>query len=361
MKSTNRLRAVIAVCVLVGGILAALAVIRQRSHSSILYVTAISDLGHSIAMLDPEAPPCSQPRFIDGSLTDVSRVRWAPGRDQIIYVLGSSERGMISLWVMNRDGSGRKRMTASLPAEYDDAFIQLSVDQRYVALLRQYDEKDPNQWETDILDTQTATSQVMTATWFFEWSPMENLLAIYRWGDGDLYIVQPDAKILNKYQIRPPNSRELLWSPDGQQILFSSPGLSVSGVSLVTEIYSLDLRTGRIRPLTTTKSQYYDRLLGLVSISPGAKHIAFVSDYTKPDGTGEINVLYMLDVDSGREIRLADHVAWSAPVWSPDGKQIAFVSTKDGSNYGQIYTIDVASKQIKQLTCDDDLKQSLSW
>jgi Tol biopolymer transport system component len=73
------------------------------------------------------------------------------------------------------------------------------------------------------------------------------------------------------------------------------------------------------------------------------------------------NVLFVVDIDSGDETRLATDVEWALPVWSPDSEQIAFVSTMDGSNYGQIYAVNVATGTITQLTCDNRLKTSLSW
>ncbi|HZA26075.1 MAG TPA: hypothetical protein VE915_00280 [Actinomycetota bacterium] len=47
------------------------------------------------------------------------------------------------------------------------------------------------------------------------------------------------------------------------------------------------------------------------------------------------------------------------PAWSPDGKEIAFVSTETG--IGQIYVLDLQDRAVRQLTQDPMWKEDLSW
>ncbi len=188
---------------------------------------------------------------------------------------------------------------------------------------------------------------------------------MFRWVDGALYIARPDGTILAKYEIVVPTGQNIAWSPDGQEIAFPDVPSEAREDAATSEIYSIDIRTGSRRQLTNTARQYSLRTISSLAWSPDGKQIAFVSDFIRPDKTGENSVLFLLDTQSGREARLADHAEWTAPVWSPDGKQIAFVSTKDGpkdqQNYGQIYALEVASGKTRQLTCYDGLKESLSW
>lgn len=74
--------------------------------------------------------------------------------------------------------------------------------------------------------------------------------------------------------------------------------------------------------------------------------IAFVSNR---DGNMEI---YVMEVDGGNQRRLTTnrYQDWD-PSWSPDGKQIALVSIKDGFGMG-IYVVDANGKNQQRLTDD---------
>lgn len=66
------------------------------------------------------------------------------------------------------------------------------------------------------------------------------------------------------------------------------------------------------------------------------------------DGTNDI---YAMTADGGNPRRLTDHTAADeTPAWSPDGKQIAFVSVRDGNP--EIYTMrsDAAGSAIARGT-----------
>lgn len=335
---------------------------RREEASLLLYITTLPDSSHSIAVLNPSGPACSEPTFVDTAVKNVESVKWSSDRDQIEYVVASSQYVTYSLWVMEPDGSNRKQIIPSVPVGFGSERIRLSHGHRYVAYHRSDASKDPAQWEIDIVDTETGTvSRLMTGVWTFEWSPTNNLVAVSRWylNDSALYIVRPDGVVLNKYQdviLSAPH-----WSPDGRQIAFSSSHSLEPGCSQVAEIYAIDVSNGQKVQLTRGAGQYEKRLIGSLSWSPDGSKIAFVSHHTNRDGTSEGGVLFVVDVRSGRETRLANDVHWSAPVWSPDGKQVAFVSTMDGSNYGQIYLADISTGAITQLTCNDEMKKSLSW
>ncbi|HEX7153791.1 MAG TPA: S41 family peptidase [Thermoanaerobaculia bacterium] len=86
------------------------------------------------------------------------------------------------------------------------------------------------------------------------------------------------------------------------------------------------------------------------SISPDEREIAFVSGgdiWTVPAGGGEARLL------------VADPATESRPLWSPDGKRVAFVSTRTGN--GDIYVLDLARGTLKRVTYDDGRDQLDAW
>ncbi len=93
--------------------------------------------------------------------------------------------------------------------------------------------------------------------------------------------------------------------------------------------------------------------------SPDGSQIAFISART---GNWE---LYVVDLASGRETRLTDHPAADvAPTWSPDGKQLAFLSNRDGA--WALYILQVRSGQVQKVLATGDaypdpVGERLSW
>src|SRR5215510_15392444 len=86
------------------------------------------------------------------------------------------------------------------------------------------------------------------------------------------------------------------------------------------------------------------------ALSPDRKEIAFVSggDIWTVPSTGGVAAL------------LVSHAATeSRPLYSPDGKQLAFISTRTGN--GDIYLLTLASGEIRRLTFDDAPDQMVGW
>src|SRR5437016_1664282 len=85
---------------------------------------------------------------------------------------------------------------------------------------------------------------------------------------------------------------------------------------------------------------------GEPAISPDRSEIAFVSGgdiWTVPAAGGEARLL------------VSHPATESRPLYSPDGKRLAFVSTRSGN--GDIYVLDFASGDLKRLTFDDGYEQ----
>src|SRR5687768_15971110 len=86
------------------------------------------------------------------------------------------------------------------------------------------------------------------------------------------------------------------------------------------------------------------------SLSPDRKEIAFVSGgdiWTAPSTGG---VAALLVSHSANEAR---------PLFSPDGRQLAFISSRTGS--GDIYLLTLATGELKRLTFDDGFDQLDGW
>ncbi len=217
-----------------------------------------------------------------------------------------------------------------------------------------------------ILDLAGRTlSKLPTTGWISKWSPVDNRIAILCTSNGrseGFQIVDVDTGerkelFVGKFIPEP----SIAWSPDGRSIAF--PANSVPG-RMVDGIFIVDVESGVVRQVTTEDTRYLDRGITCLSWSPRGDKILFLSGY-RTKWESNARALFALDLTRGEETKLVEETKQSCPVWSPDGEEIAFVSTAHPNSmyprYNQIYKVNLATGEVTQLTDDRDPKSSLSW
>ena len=90
--------------------------------------------------------------------------------------------------------------------------------------------------------------------------------------------------------------------------------------------------------------------------SPDAKQIAYV---TYADGDNEINIIDVRSHNMRKRIRPKGIGAVSTLAWSPDGRQIAFSGQKGGLS--DLYLNDLSTGAIRQLTNDRFADLQPTW
>ncbi|OAN48524.1 hypothetical protein A6A03_08050, partial [Chloroflexus islandicus] len=126
------------------------------------------------------------------------------------------------------------------------------------------------------------------------------------------------------------------WSPDGRSLVWvyiCQGNAEIYQVQLQYNSYDddfVEIEFVTFRNLTNHPAN--DRF---ARVSPDGKQIAFASDR---DGNWEI---YVMNIDGSNVRRLTNHPATDdAPTWSPDGRQLAFASDRDGDF--EIYILNVS-------------------
>lgn len=140
------------------------------------------------------------------------------------------------------------------------------------------------------------------------------------------------------------------WSPVGREFCFARH----EGSKIL--LWLLDPQTGERRRLTARDMPEYD-----ASWSPDGKQLVF-SCVTFAGGQGNVDLCTVsLDKPESRHL-IGDSGKLSheeSPAWSPDGKQIAFTSTRDGNQ--EVYLIDATGQNLKRITQDPGLDAHPAW
>ena len=129
------------------------------------------------------------------------------------------------------------------------------------------------------------------------------------------------------------------WSPDGTKLAY------VTFENRQSQIYIQDIYTGKRERLTT-----YKGINGAPRFSPDGKQLAMVLSKDK-NGATEI---YVMDIKSKQIRRITRHRSIDTePSWHPNGKEIIFTSERAGN--AQIYSVNLATGKKRRLTFDGDM------
>jgi len=100
--------------------------------------------------------------------------------------------------------------------------------------------------------------------------------------------------------------------------------------------------------------------LGNPDISPDGKQVIFARTWVDKMNDRYNSNLWIVDVE-GKRLRELTPGNWrdSSPVWSPDGKKVAFLSDRDGTS--QIHVLWLDTREVAQLTHVETTPNELSW
>jgi hypothetical protein len=145
-------------------------------------------------------------------------------------------------------------------------------------------------------------------------------------------------------------------SPDGRLVAFFS-SRDLTGINM----YLADAVSGKVEAKLAAPGvmSHFDALSFLYSSgswSPDAKQLAFV---TYADGDNEINIIDVRSHRITRHFKPKDIGAVTTVAWSPDGRQLAFSGQKGGLS--DLYLYDLATGSIRPLTNDRYADLQPAW
>ena len=109
----------------------------------------------------------------------------------------------------------------------------------------------------------------------------------------------------------------------------------------LTRLFVLDLASGAVRPVGSAGDWVDEE----PRWSPDGRQIAFSSTRGQK---GNIDI-FVMDADGSNVVRLTDHpAAEQGPVWAADAKSVFFTGERDGR--GEIYRVWLADKRVDRIT-----------
>ncbi len=166
----------------------------------------------------------------------------------------------------------------------------------------------------------------------------------YRAGNPDLYLIDLETGKVSVVSNEQGLNIAGGFSPDGTKLLMTlSRGRSPN-------LYMKDMITGKVSRLT-----YHFGADSTPTFSPDARQAAFVSDRS---GNPQI---YLLDLATKRTRRLTNLNWCDSPAWSPTGEWIAFAGRANRFDKMDIFLVDVTGSQVRQLTHGEGSNEDPTW
>jgi len=268
-------------------------------------------------------------------LTGVARTKLVFDSDRDGERMGGTveNRGVKELYIADYDGENQRRVTVSKTLNINPAWSPDGRSIAYTSYRRGGGQIFVSHIFQALLDELTKGEKV-GENWLPAWSPDGTRLcfASTRDGNSEIYVMNRDGSNVRRLTRHPGIDISPTWSPPGTQIAF------VSDRGGDPHIYIMDA-DGSGSPTLLTR-EYSDR----PTWSPAPYNEIAYSARTGPG-----NDIKVIDLAS-RQVRQLTFGEGTneSPTWSANGRHLAFMSTRAGKS--QIFTIARDGKNVRQLT-----------
>ena len=169
--------------------------------------------------------------------------------------------------------------------------------------------------------------------------------------ERDIWVIKTGNKP-QKLKNLPSNCNHPAWSPNENKIAFVC--YTFDNRKEDSDIWIADLKKGG-----AWKLMKLDNIQSFPAWSPDGKNIVYISGY-RVNSSKIIEALWLVNSDGTNPRPLISDGFYNIqPAWSPDGKMIAFASSKSGNM--DIWVVNKDGRNARQLTFDKSYDADPSW
>jgi Tol biopolymer transport system component len=289
--------------------------------------------------------------------TELGDPAWSPNGRKLVFV-ERVERGGApcrpagrcheEIYVINADGTGLRRLTRN--AVFDGNPVW-SPDGRRIAFVRDRDRQTANIFvmNADGSDQRRLTPNLRRRPWIeLAWSPDWKKIAFVASGGhrgaADIFVMNADGSGLRNATNTVTTSYDFAWSPDGRRIAYLEGSLGGAPLTVVNAD-------------GTGKQQLTGPLmvdLGSPSWSPDGRTLAF---------TGRGGDIYVVHAEGSGLRKLTAGPGWDVGArWSPDGRRILFLSSRDVHRETDLFVMNADGSGQRNLTHTPGVSElAASW
>jgi dipeptidyl aminopeptidase/acylaminoacyl peptidase len=290
-------------------------------------------------------------------IANVAEAQISPNGQWVVYALSSvDEDKNLSTLYLTRLGSERPSPRPLLPAGWNAATPRWSPDSNSIAFLSTHDEQD-GLWVVKLDKPEPRFIAPITTTNFFITYAGES----FSWSPDSRRIAYISAKA--EVPETPSPTRR---STDDPRVIDRIQYKSRTSFSDTRRTHVWVVEIERPQPQQLTSGLFYDHA---VNFSPRGEEILFLSNHEADPDANNNSDIFAVDLSGQtRQITQTKGCEYS-PVWSPDGKSIAYTATSrevttidSVAEDAHLYVIPAAGGAGKELAVEQDRRvRSPSW
>lgn len=283
----------------------------------------------------------SNKRQITSTVKSENNARWINGGKEILFLVSGE------IWKMDRDGNNRVKI-----GEYGNGISEFKISPAADKILFVSNIKSADKAVDVWSDLDKASGRMIDKLMYRHWDHFVEEIPHPFIADFDGNSISNVFDILEGEPYESPTlpfggAEQLNWSPDGGKILYASRKVvgKEYAYSTNTDIYLFDIETKSHTNLTEGMPGYDTDPV----FSPDGKHIAWLS-MERAGFEADKHRLFVMNLETGEKRDLTQNFKYNAesPVWLNDGSGLYFNSCANAVT--GIYRVTLTDEEIERIT-----------